>query len=71
MKQAIDILNTGNTIYCEKTETRMFEGKMITVTIRANRPSPEALKKYAQGMVHIVRQCEVRGHTEYTGYTGK
>lgn len=58
-------------MYCEKTETRIFEGKLITVTIRANRPSLEALKKYAQGMVMIVRQCEARGHTEYTGFTGK
>ena len=53
-------------MYTERTETVLFEGKMITVTIRANRPSPEALKRYAQTVVRIVRECEANGHTDYT-----
>lgn len=55
----------------ERTETRMFEGKMITVTIRSNRPSEEALKRYAQTIVRIVRECEASGFTDYSGLTEK
>lgn len=52
-------------VYCETTEERMFDGKLITLTVRANRPSQEALKRYAQTIVRIVRQCEERGQNEY------
>ncbi|GAB6153750.1 hypothetical protein JCM17380_25000 [Desulfosporosinus burensis] len=48
-------------VYCyEKTEQRVINGRMSTITVRANRPSQEALKRYAQTIVRIVRQCEAR-----------
>lgn len=43
----------------------MFDSKMITLTVRANKPSQEALKRYTQTIVRVVRQCEERGYTDY------
>jgi hypothetical protein len=44
----------------EKTEERMINGKMSTITVRANTPSQTAIKRYAETMTRIVHQIEQR-----------
>lgn len=55
----VTIMSEDYWVY-EKTEQRMINGRMSTITVRANRPSKEALKRYAQGMIKIVKQIEER-----------
>lgn len=40
----------------EKTEERMINGRMSTITVRANTPSQTAIKRYAETMIRIVQQ---------------
>ncbi len=44
----------------EKTEQRIINGKMSTITVRANTPSREALKRCAEEMVRLAQLVEQR-----------
>ena len=42
----------------ETTEQRMFNGKMTTLTVKANRPSKEALGRYGEAIIRMVQELE-------------
>lgn len=45
-------------MYCETTEERMFGNKKVTVTVRANRPSKEALRRYGECIIRMVQELD-------------
>ncbi|MGC7871539.1 hypothetical protein ACPUYX_08390 [Desulfosporosinus sp. SYSU MS00001] len=52
------------------TKKELINGKWVTVHFKANRPSPEAIKRCAETMVRIVRQCGERKNKEQDNNQG-
>lgn len=43
----------------EKTKVLIINGKKSTVTVRANRPSEEALKRFANKLLEMYQKIEI------------
>lgn len=42
----------------ERVKERIINGRKVTIIVRANRPSPEALRRFAETWIRIKNEME-------------